>query len=392
MNNSFYIAWRYLQFHWGKTLLLILSIALVVFIPLGLNYLVNKGSEDLMDRAEKTPLIVGAKGSETELSLSALYFNKPKNDAVEFREVESIKEQDLGIPIPLNIEYQVKEQPIVGTTSAYFEFRNLELKEGRKMAILGECVLGVNTAKKLNAEVGGSVISSPSGAFDVAGSFPLKMTVVGILEETGTPDDEAVFTDIKTTWVISGKAHGHQDLQQVVNDTLLLNKNENRAVASPAVLSYTEITPENINSFHFHDDPGDYPVNAIIVVPNDRKSALMLRGRYENNQNSVQMLVPEEVISELVDTMISIRDLLILAGVIIGIACLAILAFVFALSIKLRKAEITTMKHIGASRNFVSSVLGIEIGIVLILAIILSGILTLTMGNYGIPLIEKLIS
>ena len=392
MNNSFYIAWCYLQFHWGKTLLLILSISLVIFIPLGLNHLVNKGSEDLMARAEKTPLLVGAPGSETELSLSALYFNKPKNEPVKFSEVEKIRNQKLGNPIPLNIEYRVKEQPIVGTTSDYFNFRNLELAEGRKMAVLGECVLGAEAARKLNAQVGSSVISSPSGAFDVAGSFPLKMTVVGILEETGTPDDEAVFTDIKTSWVISGKAHGHQDLQQVDNDSLLLAKDEKQAVASPAVLSYTEITPENINTFHFHGDPGDYPVNAIIVVPRDHKSELMLRGRYENEQNSVQILVPEKVISELVATMISVRDLLILAGLIIGIACLAILAFVFALSIKLRKAELQTMKHIGASRNFIGSVLGLEIGIVLLSALFLSGLLTLIVGTFGIPLIEKFIS
>ncbi|GAA4311450.1 FtsX-like permease family protein [Pontixanthobacter gangjinensis] len=392
MGNSFYIAWKYLQFYWGKTLLLILSIALVIFIPLGLNYLVNKGSADLMDRAEKTPLIVGAKGSETELSLSSLYFKKPKIEALEYREVEKLKSQQLGKPIPLNLEYLVKEQPIVGTTSDYFEFRKLQLKEGRRMAILGECVMGAKAAENLNVKVGGSVISSPSGAFDVAGSFPLKMSVVGILAEAGTPDDEAIFTDIKTSWVISGKAHGHQDLQQIENDSLLLDKNESQAVASPAVLSYTEITPENINSFHFHGDPSDYPVNAIIVQPNDRKSGLMLRGRYENEQDAAQMLVPAEVIAQLVDTMISVRDLLILAGVIIGIACLAILAFVFALSIKLRKAELTTMKHIGAARNFIGSVLSLEIGIVLISAIIISGLLTLLMGNFGIPLIEKFIS
>lgn len=392
MNNSFYIAWKYLQFYWSKTLLLILSIALVIFIPLGLNYLVNKGSADLMERADKTPLIVGAKGSETELSLSSLYFKKPKIEPLKFREVKKIKDQQLGKPIPLNLEYLVKEQPIVGTTSDYFQFRKLELREGRKMAILGECVLGAKAAEKLNVEVGESVISSPSGAFDVAGSFPLKMSVIGILEETGTPDDDAVFTDIKTTWVISGKAHGHQDLQMVENDSLLLDKNKSQAVASPAVLSYTEISPENISSFHFHGDPMDYPVNAIIVEPNDRKSSLMLRGRYENTQDSAQMLIPREVIAQLVDTMISVRDILILAGIIIGIACLAILAFVFALSIKLRKAELNTMEHIGASRNFIGSVLSLEIGIVLFSALIISGLLTLLLGNFGIPLIEKFIS
>jgi hypothetical protein len=46
----------------------------------------------------------------------------------------------------------------------------------------------------------------------VAGAFPLKMPVVGMLEPTGAADDEAIFVDLKTMWVIAGLAHGHQDM------------------------------------------------------------------------------------------------------------------------------------------------------------------------------------
>ena len=56
------------------------------------------------------------------------------------------------------------------------------------------------------------MLSSPAGAFDVAGTFPLKMKVVGVLAPTGTADDEAVFVDLKTAWVIAGLAHGHTDV------------------------------------------------------------------------------------------------------------------------------------------------------------------------------------
>ncbi|MEJ2163348.1 MAG: hypothetical protein P8X60_08555, partial [Robiginitalea sp.] len=142
----------------------------------------------------------------------------------------------------------------------------------------GECVLGARAARTLNARVGSSVISTPAGAFDIAGSFPLKMTVVGILNPSQTPDDEAVFTDVKTTWVISGKAHGHQDIGTATADSLLLSRSDSSVVASPAVLSYTEITPENIGSFHFHGNPEDYPITSLIAIPKDKKSELVLGG------------------------------------------------------------------------------------------------------------------
>ena len=38
------------------------------------------------------------------------------------------------------------------------------------------------------------------------------MKVVGVLSPVATPDDEAVFVDVKTAWVIAGLAHGHDDV------------------------------------------------------------------------------------------------------------------------------------------------------------------------------------
>ena len=54
MKHSFYIAWCYLRYNWIKTLLLIFSISLILFIPLALNALVKKGSETMLSRAENS--------------------------------------------------------------------------------------------------------------------------------------------------------------------------------------------------------------------------------------------------------------------------------------------------------------------------------------------------
>ena len=55
-----------------KTLILVAAIATISFLPVGLNVLVAKSGEELMARAEATPLLIGARGSALELVLSAL--------------------------------------------------------------------------------------------------------------------------------------------------------------------------------------------------------------------------------------------------------------------------------------------------------------------------------
>jgi putative ABC transport system permease protein len=215
------------------------------------------------------------------------------------------------------------------------------------------------------------------------------MTVVGILKPTQSPDDDAVFTDIKTTWVISGKAHGHQDVTENTNDSLLLSRSPDGVIASPAVLSYTEITPENIGSFHFHGNPDTYLINAAIAIPRDKKSELMLRGRYEQGARDVQLVLPEAVVDELVSTVVTVRDLLVVAALAIGLATLLITALVFLLSIQLRRGELATMKYIGAARGVVRGVLLTEIVLVFALSLLLAVGYTLVLSQLGIPLLEN---
>ena len=79
--------------------------------------------------------------------------------------------------------------------------------------------------------VGDYVISSPESVFDLAGVYPLKMPVVGVLAPSFSPDDEAVFVDIKTTWVIQGLGHGHQNLNSRESIGQILKRDGDNIVA-----------------------------------------------------------------------------------------------------------------------------------------------------------------
>jgi putative ABC transport system permease protein len=383
MNDVLYLAWRYLRFNRGKTAVLVASISLILFLPAALQVVVREGARTLTARADSSPLLVGSAGSAVDLTLGALYFREPTLEPMMFTEVARLADTGLATAIPLHLRYNVRGRRIVGTTLDYFEFRNLQVASGRTFAVLGECVLGASAARGLQATVGGHVLSSPAGAFDVAGTFPLKMKVVGVLAPTGTADDEAVFVDLKTAWVIAGLAHGHTDVTAPGAESGVLAVEGDNVVANASVLSYTEITPDNIDSFHFHGSPDGFPVDAILAVPHDRKSGVMLRGRYEEPGSAVQMVVPRAVVDDLVETMFSIRDAVFAVSLGLGLATIATAFLVFALSIRLRRREIDTMRKIGASRGRMRAVLATEVLIVVVTSVAIAALLTGAVGRFG---------
>ncbi len=74
MTDVLYLAWRYLAYHRFKTVLLICAVMVIVYLPVGLEVIVDRSARDLTSRADSTPLLVGEKGSPLELVLNSLYF------------------------------------------------------------------------------------------------------------------------------------------------------------------------------------------------------------------------------------------------------------------------------------------------------------------------------
>jgi putative ABC transport system permease protein len=282
MKGELYLAWRYLAYHRVKTLILTTSITLIIFLPVGLRVLVRQSQEQLTARAEATPLLVGARGSPLELVLNTLYFESDVPATMSFSEVRRIETTGYALPIPVYVRFTARGHPIVGTTLDYFDFRRLRIAEGTSLRMLGDAVLGARVAEELGVGPGESVISSPESVFDIAGTYPLSMRVVGVLEYSGSPDDEAIFVDLKTTWVIEGIVHGHQELSGSGAAGLILSSDTANVVANAAVVQYQEITADNLGSFHFHGDQGTYPITAVIAVPPDQRSESLLRGRFES--------------------------------------------------------------------------------------------------------------
>jgi len=391
MMRTLYLAWRYLAFHRLKTAILISSITLILYLPVGLRVLVRQSSEQLTSRAAATPLVIGAKGSPLELALNTLYFSSETPETLPYSEARRVTDSGLALAIPVYARFHSRGHPIVGTTLDYFSFRGIRIIRGRQMAMLGECVLGSRVAGVLGVGPGEHVVSSPESVFDLAGVYPLKMKVAGVLEYTDDADDDAIFVDLKTAWIIEGLLHGHQDLSRPEAASGVLAREGNKVTANASVVQYTEITADNVDSFHVHGDISDYPITAIIAVPEDRKASTLLQGRYQSPEERSQILLPETVMDDLLDTILTVQNFVVAGAVVVGLATLASAALVFMLSLRLRRREIETLFKIGGSRAAVGAIMASEIVAVLMTGVLLAGGLTLLTSRFGSVVIRALI-
>jgi len=392
MRGALFLGWRYLAFHKLKAAILTASITLMLFLPAATRLLVNDSAAALTARADLTPLVAGTKGSPLELVLNALYFHAEQPSVMPYRQFTELRDTGLAKTIPLHTRFHSRGSPIVGTSLDYFSFRNLRLASGRMMGMLGEAVIGANVAARQAVATGDSLISSPESVFDIAGVYPLKMQIVGVLQSNGTADDDAIFVDYKTTWVIQGLGHGHQDLEKPAAAGAVLNRKDGIVTANASLVQHAEITAENVANFHFHGASAEYPLTSVVLVPPDEKNAALLRGRYQDNDQGLQMIVPSSVLNDLLDTVFTVQNYVIIGLAMLSLATIAVITLVFLLSQQLRKGEFHTLSRIGASRAYISTLVVSEIGFVLTGSLILATGLTLVVRYFALQILQTFLS
>jgi putative ABC transport system permease protein len=242
--------------------------------------------------------------------------------------------------------------------------------------ILGDTVLGSNAAKLLDKRVADTILSDQINLYSLAAQYPLKMKVVGVLSPAGSADDDVIFVDLKTAWIIEGLAHGHDDLADDDQQQSILGVENNNIIGNANVTTYVEITDDNIAGFHLHGDQNNLPLTSIICVPNDNKSATILKGRHTLSKDR-QILAPTTVIDELLRIVFKIEVLLHASLTIVAVAIAMLLGLIVLLSIRLRKREFETLHAIGCSRKTVVGMVLAEWSVILISSLLASGLFIL---------------
>jgi putative ABC transport system permease protein len=363
---------RHLQHNKLQTGILGLCIALSVFLPVTTHILTSRYDDDLTARARSSPLVLGTPGNETDLTLCALYFRQSKLEPVPFGQVKTLRDTGFGVAVPVNVRHTAQRHPIVGVSAEYYEERGLTPARGTLPLMLGDCLLGAHVAKTLGIDAGGHLFSDPTDVYDIARPPTLKMHVSGVLPQTRTPDDDAVFVDIGTCWILEGAAHGHQDAEKLTGNKVL-GRREGTVALSPAVKEYQEVSEKNLGSFHVHGDEAKLPLSAVLVFPKDDKSATLLKAR-TNLKSEFRIVVPTQVIEELMAVVFKVKTLLDTFAAFLATSTGAMLLLQVLLSMRLRAREMLTLERIGCSPGTVGQLYACEIVLVVLGGVALAGI------------------
>ena len=375
MSGILRLTWRYLGFNKVKAIILLVCLTITIFLPLALHQIIRHYEDELGARARQTPLIIGAKGDRFDLVLSSLYFNGEAPEAITAHDLDELREYGRAELIPLFLGYSAQNKPVVGTTTDYFQFRNLTPSSGTLPLQLGDVVLGAKAATDLGLTTGGHLLSDEASLIYIGGSYPLKMSIVGVLAASGSPDDDAVFTDIKTTWIIAGIGHGHTDLDNPDASGFVAERDGQSITANPAVFSYNEITPDNIESFHFHSSRAELPISSIIAIPNSDKDRTLLTARYSVAEKT-QLLVPTLIIEELMGIVFQVKRFFDGSFLLVLVATILFLTLVILLSLRIRRRERQTMFQIGCDRSTIFWLQVTELLILLTLASVFALVLS----------------
>ncbi len=386
-----FLAWRHVLYNRAISLLLIVGLTLVIAFPIVVSRAATVAEDVYANRARATPLVIGRRANAHQLTLNTLYFEGPKPPPIPQKLVKELRDKHAGLVIPISNRLTAGGFPLIGTVPEYFDFRQLQVADGDFPVLLGECVVGDSVARKLNLKAGGSLLSDKTSFLNVAHEYAFKLAVVGILKPTGTADDRAVFTDIKTGWTVEGLGHGHDNV--IENTTTITGQsaptpeavNEQvQAILGKGVAEFHEVTPENIRSFHFHGDEKEFPLSAVIVVPSSEKSGTMLKGAI-NSENEYEAIVPEVVISELMRLVFNVKKIFDTYFTMTALGVFAFLAIVVLLSLGNRRDEFAVMVKMGCARHAIFTLFAYEF----LILFSVSGGLSILISQAALELLKR---
>ena len=175
----------------------------------------------------------------------------------------------------------------------------------------------------------------------------------------------------------------------VTEPQVRLAQRAQHVVASAQLVHYTEITPENIDTFHFHGNMADLPLTAILAVPYDYKSGVLLRGRYVAETTLTQIVIPITVIEGLIRQLFKIKRIFETIFAVVSVAmCLAI---ILVMTLRLRQAEMEAMFKLGCSRRKVAELVAAELCLLIALSLGMTAGLMVGTVSWQADLLQRLL-
>ena len=369
-----HLASRSVRVHPWRTIILIAALAVTMTIPLATSWISRDARNQMTARADSTPMMIARRGSPFDALIGGLWFRRPNLETMPFSRLNDVMQiiaasdsMDATV-IPIHTRFMTRKQPIVATAPDYFAVRGLTTADGEFPLLAGEAVVGATAAKGLQVRVGDTIESETRDAFDITAPPTIRMPVVGVLAATGTPDDEAVFVDMNTAWLLEGRMHMHD----AEDDAEVLADDGDHRIFSPDLIESQDAAGSGVQQMHMHGDPNTAPLTAILVFPAgdaraQQRTRDMLRARV-NIDPAIHAIHPRSVVDEVLAIVIRVRRLVDLLALVLALATIVLGSLVVMQSVHARAREFEVLARMGAPRLTSVMMIGWELVVVVLAA------------------------
>ena len=362
------VAYQSLRYRMSGVLLTILSVALSVFVLLGVEHVRQETRSGFASTVSGVDLIVGARTGDINLLLLSVFRIGNATANVTWDAVEAISEEErVSWVVPISLGDSHKNFRVVGTTEEFFERykygggQPLDFIEGQKFNREAEVVLGAQVAVELSYGLGDSLILS-HGMADVSFSHhdQVPIEVVGVLERTGTPVDNALFVNLETIEAIHAdeEEHEHEEAHHDEHDHEEAHHDEHEG----------------------HSHPPLGTVTALLVGLESQIATLQVqRWINEYAEEPLLAILPGVALTQLWELVGNVENVLRGISILVFISSLLGLNAMLLASMRERRREIDILRSIGAPSLFILALLVIESLLIVTVGVViaLAGLLTM---------------
>lgn len=322
--------------------LTVLSIAFSVALVLSVEKLRRDARSSFANTVSGVDLIVGARSGSVQLLLYSVFRIGNATNNISWESYQAFKrDRNVAWTVPFSLGDSHRGYRVLGTDAGYFEHlrygsrQALALSEGEIFAGPLEAVIGAEVAKRLGYSLGEAIVLS-HGAGDV--SFidhrDKPFSVVGILEQTGTPIDRTV----------------HVSLQGIES----IHEGWESGAPRPKKLSLEQ-------SKHSHEPA---VITAFLVGLKSRMAVFSVQRRInEYNEEPLLAILPGVALQELWDVMRLAEDALRLVAAMVVMAGLLGMLVVILASLEARRREMAILRSVGAGPRHIFALLVFEAGV-----------------------------
>jgi putative ABC transport system permease protein len=311
----------------GPLTLVVSAIGVAVFLVLAVAQIRQDARASFSNAVSGVDIIVGARGSSTELMLySVFHLGKPVRN-MSFGQLDEInKFASVAWAVPLQLGDSYRGYPVIGTTPQYFSKTGgksgLEFLDGQAFSHVFDAVLGADVAKRLGHNVGDNIALTHGKGDRLAQDHsdrPFRIT--GILRKTGTPADTAVFISLAGFQAIHiGWEFGSKPRQTEAFD---LNK------LDPALLQPSQIT-------------------AVLVGLQSRTQIFSAKRSIEGLDNGKLMVIlPGVTLDELWQVIGTLEDTFRFIGWLVVVSTLLGVAATLLIALSSRRKELAIFRALG---------------------------------------------